>query len=322
MRGLSLLGTVAVVCLATACSSSQDVDPVETAPPDETALEIAPPPLPPPPVDLSLGDLAMRRPIVDGRLSIVPIVMTATSPTPARDYLTLADAMKRGVAQVRITTPSMLDLTVENDSKQPLFVYAGELLDDGMQDRVLSASVIIEPGESEVVPARCVEELRSTGGWGYTATRLIGDVDLRREVYKGDENTVWRRVDAVNAKLELAPPTHSHLPAAHQLDRANRARRDRLVDALTAVAKDDRVIGAAVAIDGRVVAIDRFDSPSLFAALSAQLVGSYLASEDLTPVYRDVEGRPRTLTPDDVRAFAVGGDTVATVASTTTLRPY
>jgi hypothetical protein len=213
----------------------------------------------------------------------------------------------------------MLDLTVHNDTKHPMLVYAGELVEHGMQDRLLAESLIIAPGDSQVVSARCVEQLRSTGGWNYAATYMTGEVELRRQARFGDENTVWRRVDEINAALDMAPATRTLIPAAEKLDREHRARRDHLLAALAEMPDRDRVVGVAVAIDGRVVAIDRFASPALFGKLAPQLVSSYLTSERMTPVYLDVEGRPRTLSPVDVRDFAEGGETFTTVASATTL---
>ncbi len=125
---------------------------------------------------------------------------------------------------------------------------------------------------------------------------------------------VWAQVEVINKRLGLAPPTKTYRLAA-QAQPADRAAS--LVQQLTALPERDRIVGLAVAIDGHMVAIDRFASPELYQALEGELVGSYVASDGGPPH----EGH--TLVPDDLRTLASSPTLVTqTEASFIALQPY
>ena len=77
-----------------------------------------------------------------------------------------------------------------------------------------------------------------------------------------------------------------------------------------------RMVGVAMALDGVVLAIDRFATPALYRRLEPRLLASYAASH---------EGEPREgrrLMPDDVRALArLPRALSTTAASYVALRP-
>ena len=294
--------------------------------PTPTVAPPAPAAVAPPP-DLSLEPgLELRRPIQVGRVAVAPIVQTAAARADARPYLTLADGMRNGQVTVSMSSRESLDLSVHNKSARPLFVMHGELVLDGPQDRVMGASLVLEPGETRIVPARCVEQERSEGGSRYTPTGHLAYVTLRSDARHGTQQSVWSRVDETNAALGLHPATRSYRSAAARLDATAEKQRDAVLAAIAALPDHARVVGAAVSLDGKVVAIDRFQTPALWSQLAPMLVSSYVAAGALDgdrPV-TTVEGRPtsRTVTPDDVRALAsVEGATETTAASTITLAP-
>ena len=277
------------------------------------AAEPAPAP-PPPAVDLSIGDGFELRPALrDGRLALAPIV--ATHPL-SRPYAALHESMQRGTAVVR-ESPNGFDVEhvlVTNDGADPLFVLNGEVVIDAQQDRVVAESAVIPAHQSRNVRVRCVESSRAEGGARFHSPGLVAELPLRQAVTHLEQAEVWRAVDQINAGLGLAPETHTYRHAASLLSTGPIAiRRDRLLARLAAHPDRPRIVGVAVALDGRVVAIDRFATPSLYRSLEPRLLASYLAGASGPPR----EGK--RVTPDDIRALL--RLSAATEASLTALRP-
>ena len=81
---------------------------------------------------------------------------------------------------------------------------------------------------------------------------------------------------------------------------------------LAAIAAADRtrMVGFAVALNGEVVAVDQFDSPSLFAALSPKILRSYITEAIDNPVRLDAP----VVTPELVRSFLAEPELVAAPA--------
>ncbi len=266
-----------------------------TAPP--AAAQAAPKPKPAaPPVDLSLGNgYEMRHPVHDGRLTVIPIVAPAPSSAPPA-YITLHDGMMQHLVSVKELAHWEVDkVRIKNKSDQPLFAMSGQLIVDALQDRVLAEDVVIPPHTTLQVSVRCVEQNRERGGSVFHSVNVLAELDLRELVVHSGQTQVWAQVDAINARLGLSPPTKTYRLAA-ELQPASR--RDGLLQALQQMPDHDRVVGLAVAIDGKLVAFERFASPALYQQLERELLGSYVASDSGPPH----EGR--ALLPADVRAVA------------------
>jgi len=272
---------------------------------------------------LGLGaGLEVRRPIAVGSVEIVPIVATGAAAPAGPGYLTLDDGLARGLVIVRELRrgDDYGKLVVVDRSDQPLLVMAGELVIGGRQDRVFAETRVLAPHSKEVVPVDCVEVGRDDDGPGrhLESGRAMVDVGLRRVVRFGSQRAVWDQVDRIRDRHGVTTPSKSYRPVAALQDAGlARARRALVEAALDAMPERDRVVGLAAAIDGQVVAIDRFDSPATLRALRRELIGSYLAGAD------GGVGAPREggrLVPADVRALAGRPDaTVTTAASTETL---
>ena len=278
--------------------------------------EAAPPAVP----DRSLArGVELGAPIRDGRLELVPVLAAAPAPTSGPTFLTLADGMKRGVVSVREVDGEWEVDTVKisNRSRQPLFAMSGEVILEGRQDRVVAESRVIEAGATTELKVRCVEPGREHGSRTFKPGEALGDVTLRRTVRYGTQSEVWSHVRNTNAVLALHPPNETYREAA-ALQRAAPAiaRRDRIAAALAAQPGRERMIGVGVALDGEVIAVERFATPALYAKLEPQLLGSYVATE------RDgaAEGTGRTASLDDFRALA-RDSAIETAASVESLRP-
>jgi hypothetical protein len=250
------------------------------------------------PAELSLGDgYEMRRPLQDGRLTVIPIVDSRAPRANVPRYLALHDGMKRDLVSVRELPPMTVDtVRIHNKSPEPVFAMAGELIVGGHQDRVIARDVIVPAHATADVEVRCVEQNRDGGRRAFNSgNAALAQIDLRDAVVHKTQSDVWTLVDAINTQHHVAPKTKTYRLVA-QVQDARRA--GALAERLAELPDRERLVGLAVAIDGRVVAMDRFASPELYDQLEGELLRSYVASDTLPP--RD----HRSLLPDDVRAFA------------------
>jgi len=310
-----------VMCVIGACQNDPPPHPPELVP-------VAPPPVvetAAPPIrrdiDRSLGaGLEMRRPIRDGRIALIPIV--ATQPAAgARDYLTLADGMARGVVTVREIGRSssfVVDrLELRNQSEQPVLALAGELVIEGLQDRVVARDVVIEPGKTLRIEVRCVERGREYGELQFKTGQVMAELAVRERVIDANQPAVWQTVAEINTQLGLSPPTGTYRGAAERM-RATAGeaaeRRDRLLAALATIEERDHVVGFAVAIDDKLVGVERFATPALYQAVERELVASYTVG-----VTGTLPHEAHALEPTDVRAFLAGTGGATTEASTVVL---
>jgi hypothetical protein len=226
----------------------------------------------------------------------MPVVATGALDHTA--FATLHESMARGTVTI---TEALGGFEVEqvhltNRGAQPLLVLNGEVIIDAHQDRVLAESAVIPPHEARELSVRCVESSRAEGGPHFHSSGVIAELPLRQVVAHGNQSSVWRKVDEINRRLGLEPETHTYRHAAlQQIDGPTAKRRDELLSRLAAHPDRDRMVGLAVAIDGRLLAIDRFATPELYRRLEPRLLASYTAS-DPGPVR---EGR--RVTPDEIR---------------------
>jgi hypothetical protein len=294
-----------VLFVAMAACGGERAEPTPHASPPATPIAKAQTqaPAPKPPIDLRLGEgYEMRHPVHDGRLTLIPIVATAaTGSTP--HYITLHDGMTRHVVTVKELSDWQVDtVSIRNKSNQPLIALSGELVLDAMQDRVIARDTIIAPRSTAQVPVRCVEQHRSYGGRTFHAGNALAELDLRELVVHKDQQAVWAQVDAINRRLGLSPPSGTYRLAAQQ---QNVGRANALASQLAQQPDRERMVGLAVGIDGRIVAVERFASPELYQQLEHELLGAYVSS-DFGPPH---EGH--TLVPADVRVLATTPGAVA-----------
>jgi hypothetical protein len=172
---------------------------------------------------------------------------------------------------------------------------------DAHQDRVLAESLVIPPREGRELRVRCVEASRADGGQQFRSSGAIAELALRRVVAHKDQSQVWTKVDQINQQHGLSPETRTyrHAAARHETGETA-ARRDRLVEKLASHPDRAQMVGVAVAIDGRVLAVDRFATPDLYRRYEPRLLASYVAGDEGKPV----EGR--RVRPEDVREMLRG----------------
>jgi len=189
---------------------------------------------------------------------------------------------------------------VRHAGPQPLLLLHGEELLGAKQNRILNASFLVAPGEAVEIPASCVER----GRWGYSSrefsssgTTVASQIRSRslkrvaRSVMMGGsldakQSAVWRDVDAYLSRTRTVSPTASHFDAASKhLGEARMA--------LSKIELDPSSVGVAFVRGDRLVSLDLFGSPSLFARAWKKLGLGVLSD-----VYEE------SITPADPRAVA------------------
>jgi hypothetical protein len=228
-----------------------------------------------------------------GNLSVYPIRGAgSTGPAP----LTLDEALGSGAAKINVS-PNGDRFTFENLSDRQVFIQMGDLIRGGLQDQVMATSMLVPPGSGPITLAVfCVDEGRSVprgtedpftmSGTSASvpsriaklimlsgAASLPAMIDLRQAGIwlsaSAVEHALWRQTGA-----SAASNGSKSLPLALELDRVVQALRP-MQDALADAAAGRDVIGAAFAIDGKLVGADIYGSNPLFAKMWPKLLRAY-----------------------------------------------
>jgi ARG/rhodanese/phosphatase superfamily protein len=242
-------------------------------------------------------------PIVSGNLALFPLLARAGAPDP--DYLTLDEGMDRGAVSIKEKTDEQVsELHLTNRGKQPLFVMTGEVIIGGKQDRVISKDMIVPANQEVAIPVRCVEHGRWSGAQrSFASARAMAHTKLRKQANYKSQQDVWNEVSAKNAKRQKAAGnstgTYRGVAVDKDVEQAVRRYRDDIDKVLAQLPTGNRMVGFAVALNGKVVAMEQFASPRLFAKVRDKLLRSYYV--EALDVPAQPEARPAT--PADVSTF-------------------
>lgn len=164
---------------------------------------------------------------------------------------------------------SVPNLLVENKGAERVLFLEGEELIGAKQNRILNTSVLIAAHARVKIPVSCVEQ----GRWGYKS-RFFGSsgshtpsklrralkasvtesVKMRRG-HASDQQAVWSEVASLHQ-------SHGVESVTSALSDAFESHRDRIAEYKQNLRYVEGATGVAVAIGGKVVAIDLFDKPS------------------------------------------------------------
>jgi hypothetical protein len=219
------------------------------------------------------------------------------------------------------------EVVVINSSSKPLYLMPGEIIIGGSQDRTIGQELVIAPDKKPVkIEVFCVEHGRwgaraeadydsilaeattsaSRAGAGDTAGngraqaraanggKFVGSVGslngpARIAVQKGDgQEKVWDEVSSANAKSGVKSKSGAFTGnyAESKVVKQLRPYTDHFVQP---VVKAENVVGAIVAVNGKVESMDIFESTPLFKKLWPKLLKSYAldalnaADEKLSP---------------------------------------
>lgn len=274
---------------------------------------------------LAAGDAALATryrlgaPLTVQRLTVWPVIDTRTGAGP--DAVPLSKALTDGLAEVveQEGGGSVPTLTLRNKGARPVLASAGDVVLGGKQDRILTETVLVAPGETLSVAVNCVEQGRwhPEGGDGFGFGGR-GELDLRKTVRtEKDQQATWSKVAEVNAeksayvadaaKGDLAPSTGTYRASLKTAD--VEAKVQPLLGPVVAhLAADPQTVGFVVALGGTLEGIELYGAPGLFAAVRADAARSVVVEA----LGSQASGAP----PSDAAASAfLTGTLTAPVAS-------
>jgi hypothetical protein len=254
-------------------------------------------------------EIEVRDAISADNLTVFPLRLRRAAPVV--DVVTLDEAMRAGLVDVREAGGGAVNtLLVSNRGGRPVYAMAGELLIGGKQDRIIGQALVLPPHTLEVpVPVFCVEHGRWQGASSaFQSAGTLGYPELRKKALEGKQTEVWREVAAANVRLHTETASGTYWPAASKLTRDAAPLAARVLKALDGVPD---VVGVAAAVDGRIVAVEYFDSPRLFSRVRSKLVASYaaqaLAAPSARPTTPPSRGDVATFADKAERGEALGG---------------
>jgi hypothetical protein len=215
-------------------------------------------------------------------ISMAPLYLV--SPDRSIYYLSLDEASKDGNIKV-IESESVNELLVENTSKKPVLLLAGEVVGGGKQDRMAGKDMILLPGKIRRIKVFCVEHGRwsyeTAGAKEFKSSNLIAGKKIRQEAQRSDaapanQSSVWREVSKSLDSLGVSSRTENYKKVIES---------EKIKDGegiirwfIDAFEKDERIAGLALAYNGQVQSIEYFANPKLFSKYSEKLIRSYIIS--------------------------------------------
>ena len=209
------------------------------------------------------------------------------------DYATLDEAMQGKMLEVKEINEGgqVPALKVKNKSGRMIFLIAGELLVGCKQDRALNTSMLV-PSKTEMpIPVACVE----AGRWGYKSREfhsrqtsshsylrmILSKETSARYRAKGTpgsgQGAVWSEV----ARKMSCMGSRSASGALQDMFETCDKKLNQMLDNFSA---PEGCHGAAFAVNGEILGVDLFETPTTFSKLWSKLAKSYAvdALEEVT----------------------------------------
>lgn len=259
-----------------------------------------------------LPSLTIGQPATLGRLSVFPLFGTVSA---HQDMMLLDEALDAGAIEISEVSESgsVPELLLRSLGDKPVLLVDGEELVGAKQNRILNTSVLAAPHSEIRLPVSCVEQ----GRWGYKS-RAFGKSDkalfamarakkaarmasrpmapewaAQSRKFDADQSAVWGDISDKFARLQL----HSPSMAMHD---GYDSMQHRLEEFETLCKPTQGQIGAAFALDGKVVGVELLGAAAAFPKLFRKLLQSY-AFDAIENGTEDDAAAPATIS--DVEAF-------------------
>ena len=238
-------------------------------------------------IEDSLAGLKLGAPQVHLNLALFPLLARFPGGDRAPDYLLLDEALGRNLARVTEVSADgrVPELAFENDSQEKILLVDGDELLGAKQNRILNLSILVGGGKKLVIPVSCVEQ----GRWSYrrnpsdafraAGRSLFAKARARKALRvsqamstfgerRSNQSEIWAdvcdKLDACDTMSATGSMSDIYDESAPQLDAYVRAFR-----------AEPRQRGAVIAIDGRPVGLELFDSAAAFSRYLEKLARSY-----------------------------------------------
>jgi hypothetical protein len=235
--------------------------------------------------------LQLLQPSTAGGLSLFLVVDAAAEPAPPVPGKLLAEALRDGTVTVTEVSEggSVPVLLVHNRGPDDVLVFAGDVVNGGKQDRVITQDVVLAPADvAQPLPVNCVERSRwhAQGGLAFSYAGKA-EPELRRAVQTSrSQLETWRKVDELLVRRGHRSPTDAYTTTLE--DGATQADVERSVADLEPALADARAVGVVAAVDGEVDSAEIYETPALFERARPTLLRSLVLG---------VVGRPPATKP-------------------------
>ncbi len=251
------------------------------------------------PVREMVKRLELGKPVSHGNLTIIPIHMDRV--LDGTSYSTLEDALEKGwITMTEVEGGRVPQVKISNTSRHLIFLMGGEILTGCRQDRILAGDVLLAPGTKDLlVPVYCVEHGRwnQTTGHFYSKQNL-GTPALRakaQEKSPAAQREIWASIAEQNRKLGVTSASDAFQQAFENEE--NRALIQKVEKRLIDIPRlHADTVGVVIGLNGRMVSVDIFANPGLFAKQWPKI----LRSSALSSIERTKGG---TLSRDEAVEF-------------------
>ncbi len=204
-------------------------------------------------------------------------------------YTMLEEAIKQKKITVKEVDASgeVNKLVVTNNSKDTIYLMAGEVVKGGKQDRVLGEDIVLAPKKKKVIESFCVEQGRWSpreihGGSGngtsyaFSTNAKAGSLKIREAaMVKKDQQQVWNEVADKTSKNEAATSTGTY--TALEDSKKFTAERDGYIRFFEShIGNSPNIIGIVVVSGDQVIGCDLFATNYIFTKQLNNLLHSYV----------------------------------------------
>ncbi len=239
--------------------------------------------------------LEVDDPVRVGQLAVYLIRDGAAAAPPDGDYTLLADALAAGTLVIEEVdaSGSVPTLLAHNKGSAPVLAMAGEVIDGGKQDRVLTQDVLLEPSaEPQRIAVNCVERSRWSAGVDGTQFRYggRGELGLAKTVQEDkSQASTWSKVDALNDARGKRTQTGTYMAS---LEDQRAADIDRGLATISGALEAARGVGVIAAFAGKLQAAEIYAYPSVFARARPGLLRAWLLDAAGQGLLAEVDKKP------------------------------
>lgn len=143
---------------------------------------------------LGNSEFSLENPICHEGISFVPIV--SNEEKKDQEYVNAALALERGTLIISEVGDAVNSLLAQNTGNIPVLIEEAEVLVAGdSQDRIVVASVILQPGEEARIPVKCVHAPHALSKWSRYMTVGSGSVPLKSRMRGMKYQSIMTDVD-------------------------------------------------------------------------------------------------------------------------------
>ena len=171
---------------------------------------------------------------------------------------------------------------IVNNSKNYLYIIAGEIIIGGNQDRVITTDMVIEPNSKKRVDVCCVEHGRwhvrnSSDGENFKqVARALVQKDIKSKIQDSGTNAqgeVWSKISSCNSAIGNSNTSDTY----HKFIKHNEKKITCLEQTLSKGMKDlKNICGVIVCINGDIIGLELFATPPIFNLFKERLINGYI----------------------------------------------